>query len=85
MAEAAGLTGGELDFDLMEGFDFEASDAIFNEESDVVHATNDVVDAPTNAQADVDAPSQDIEADKQDQAVTGDKPLKIYISAMESI
>jgi hypothetical protein len=31
IAEAAGLTVNDLEFDLMEGFDFEASDAIFNE------------------------------------------------------
>ena len=31
IAEAAGLSVTDLEFDLMEGFDFEASDAIFNE------------------------------------------------------
>ena len=72
MAEAAGLTGGDLDFDLMEGFDFEASDAIFNEESDVVDAT---VNVAIEAQADVDAPAQD--ADQPDQVVTGNEPLKV--------
>ena len=72
MAEAAGLTGGDLDFDLMEGFDFEASDAIFNEESDVVDAT---VNVAIEAQADVDAPAQD--ADQPDQVVTGNEPFKV--------
>ena len=72
MAEAAGLTGGDLDFDLMEGFDFEASDAIFNEESDVVDGT---VNVAIEAQADVDAPAQD--ADQPDQVVTGNEPFKV--------
>ena len=34
IAEAAGLSVNDLEFDLMEGFDFEASDAIFNEVED---------------------------------------------------
>ena len=32
--EIAGLTAGDLDLDLMDGFDFEASDAIFNDAKD---------------------------------------------------
>ena len=74
MAEAAGLTGGDLDFDLMEGFDFEASDAIFNEDSDVVDAS---ANGAIEALADVDAPAQDTDADKPDQGVTGSEPLKV--------
>ena len=41
LAEAAGLSAADLDFDLMDGFDFEASDVIFNDGAASVEGIKD--------------------------------------------